>query len=228
MGLIGDLIDVVFPPVCHVCGTRLTHGREFICDPCMSELPRTWFPDHTSNPVAMRFAGLIPFERASAFMFYERDSNVADLIHDFKYRSMPRLAYVLGFRMGQEMLGEGFFDGIDEIVPIPMHFLKRARRGYNQAEFLARGVSDATSIPMVENLRARRRHSTQTHLSQTDRRKNMEGVFAVRDAGELTGCHLLLLDDVCTTGATLMEAAETLIGSNDSIQLSILTLACTF
>lgn len=228
MGAVSDLLDFVFPPVCHLCGTRLTGGREFICEPCLSELPRTWFGDFETNPVALRFAGLVPFVRATSFLFYGRATNVAALIHDFKYHSMPRLAYVLGRRMGEELLSEGFFDGIDAIAYVPMHFFKQARRGYNQVEYLARGVADATSLPVFDNLRAQRRHSTQTHLSKTERQANLKGVFRVRDADELAGRHLLLLDDVCTTGATLTEAAETIIAAEPSVQISLLTLACTF
>lgn len=229
------LIDLFLPRTCHVCGTRLTKSEHFICHPCAQNLPLTRYdtywrnadptrPNSDINPMETRFAGQLPFIHACAPYFYTRDSALAQLVHDFKYRGFSRLAAELG-RMGAETLKDsGFFDDIDILLPVPLHITKRYRRGYNQSAMIAEGVSRATGIPVGKNLVARRSHRTQTALNAMERLENTRGVFKIKKPGELSGKAILLVDDICTTGATLIAAGEAVLAGAPSASLSFFTL----
>lgn len=224
MGLIADISSVFMPSKCHLCGALLHEGERHLCTPCVAKLPRTLFHRIPDNPMAMLFAGIVPFERATAHFFYAPGSNLAQLIQDFKYRNFPSVAERLGEIIGSELLPVGFFYEIDGILPVPLHFSKRLRRGYNQAECLAQGISNQTNIPVLSNLKASRAHRTQTAMTHEQRCENIKGVFDIKHPDELRGKHLLIIDDVCTTGSTLREAAMTLISRQPDLRLSLLSL----
>lgn len=223
------ILDFIFPRTCHLCGATLP-GKEggCVCAPCLAILPRTLYHRQSPNPMEMRFAGLFPFERAAGHFFYSSGSEVAQLIQDLKYRQFRGLARFMGETVGRELLSTGFLSDIDLIAPIPMHPLKRARRGYNQTEEIAEGLSQATGLPIANVLRVRRPHATQTSLTLEERKENLHGIFTLIPDRNLKDKHLLLLDDVCTTGATLSEAAETIHRENQRIRISMLTLGVTF
>lgn len=199
-----------------------------LCAPCRARLPRTNYHRLPDNSMEMRFAGCFPFRRAAGHFFYSSGSDLSQLMQDLKYRRFRQLARYLGEMMGNELSSSDFLSGVDLIVPIPMHFLKKARRGYNQTEEIAKGLSKATGIEIAKALRARRPHRTQTALSLDDRRKNLNNVFALLPGCDLHGKHILLLDDVCTTGATLIEAGCTISNSSPCTEISILTIGVTF
>lgn len=223
--MINALMDFIFPRLCHLCQAKLAVHDEYICSKCLTELPRSRFHTINMNGMEQRFAGIFPFSRATGHFFYTRFSPVATLVHDFKYHGFPGLARYLGRVMARELYTTSFFADADVIIPIPMHYWKQAKRGYNQAEMLARGISDITELPVNNALRARRGHKTQTALSHEKRRSNLEGVFQVK--GDIQGRGVLLVDDVCTTGSTIIEAAETLWREGAPKQLTILTLGVT-
>lgn len=206
-----EVLDLLLPRTCHLCERTLLPHEEHLCLGCRESLPRTLYHRSDMNPMAMRFAGQIPFERATGHFFYSPGNQFTQLVQNFKYRKFPSLALALGTLMGKELYTTGFFSDVDVIVPVPMHWLKQARRGYNQTHMLARGVSEATGIEVSLELRAVKSHRTQTSLSHTERRKNIKGIFRLRHPERFEGRHILLLDDVCTTGATLMEAAEAVL-----------------
>lgn len=224
-----SLLDFIFPRVCHLCGSTISSEEdELLCAPCLASLPRTHYHRQTGNPMELRFAGLFPFERATGHFFYSAGSDLSQLIQDLKYRRCRGLARFMGEIVGKELLTTGFLSDIDVIVPIPMHFLKKARRGYNQTEEIAIGLSKASGIPVERSIRAKRPHRSQTALSAEKRRENLKNIFTLHPQHTLKMEHVLLLDDVCTTGATLSEAAETLHSENIGIRVSMLTLGVTF
>lgn len=223
-----SITDVLFPRTCHICGNTLTHGVKFICPVCRARLPRTNFHRLADNAMERRFMGRFPFEHASGFFFYSRESDLSQLIQDFKYRRFPGLARELGKIIGEELSVTPFLAGIDMIIPIPLHWRKLAVRGYNQSFQLGLGISDITGIPVADNLYATRHHRTQTALSLDARRRNTSGIFALRRPEELSGKGVLLLDDVCTTGTTLSSAAEIITALVPDVRLSLLTLGVTF
>jgi ComF family protein len=224
--IIKGLLDVLYPPVCHVCEGALAERERFVCRRCLERLPRTGYHRNPDNPMVERFAGQFPFTHATGHFFYSRDSDFASLIHDMKYRHFPAIGNLLGRVAGAELFPTGFFADVDLIVPVPMHFLKQVSRGYNQTDHIAAGVSDATGLPVAKALCAPRHHRTQTALSREQRLANMDNRFAVADHDAIAGQGVLLVDDICTTGATLRAAADTLLTANPRA-ITLLTLGVT-
>ena len=231
MKVVGEILrgvaDMIWPALCGVCGCTLADSERHICRQCLDNLPRTLYHMQPDNLMIQRFAGIVPFERATSWLLYSRGGPVAHLIHDFKYRGLASLAEQLGEEMGRELSGVGWTQGIDLIEPVPMHWRKRAERGYNQAYHLARGVSRGTGIPVSGEMRAVRSHKTQTAFGLDERAGNLKEVFEVDNPERLRGKGVLLLDDVCTTGATLLSMAEALHSEVPDCRIYILTLAST-
>lgn len=218
------LLDVIYPPTCHVCGERIGNDEKYICFKCMADLPVTQLHKLPFNPVEQRFAGLLPIVRATSLFYYRKNTPYASILHDIKYRNCPKLAEWLTEMLSQTLVQSGFFDGIDYIIPIPLHWMKRLRRGYNQSEYIARGIHNLTGIPIDTSLVASRSHSTQTRKNAVERLENTKDIFSVRHAAHLRSKHILLVDDVLTTGATTISAGKELMAI-DGVRISILTLS---
>ena len=217
--------DVTMPRVCPVCGQALDSDERWLCRKCLAALPRTRYEETDFNAMEQHFAGKVPVERATAYFFYEKGSPYASILHDIKYHNMPDMGRWLTARAVGDMAGSHFFDGIDIVTAVPLHRSKLAQRGYNQSEYLARGIADALDIPYLETLKAVRPHSTQTHKGAMERWQNIQGNYALKnDADRLAGKHILLVDDVVTTGSTLTVCA-TLLKQIPGTTVSIFTLA---
>ena len=225
---INDLLNLFYPPQCHLCGNNLTQDERFICNPCMETLPRTGYHRNLRNPMEEKFAGHFPFKAATGHFFYSRDSELAQLIQDMKYRNFPSIGNKMGSLAGKELFISGFLNEVQVIVPVPMHFLKKARRGYNQVDNISKGIGDAAGIPVINALKMVRQRKTQTSLSGIERLANAEGLFKTRKNIDLNNKGVLLVDDICTTGATIGSAAKTLTDTFPSIRLYLFTLAVTF
>lgn len=221
------LAEAIAPRYCALCGGRLAGAERMVCALCRMKLPATGFHRIPDNQMQQRFAGHGIIENADAVFYYVRSTPLAKAIQDFKYNRFPSLAVEFGREMGRRLLTTGFFYGIDLLVPVPIHFTKRLRRGYNQSERLCHGLSELTGIPVSICLYARRAHKTQTGKSLEGRRSNTRGVFAVRHPERLQGLHVLIVDDVCTTGSTLVACAEALHSAVGDIRCSVLALAAT-
>ncbi|MCH5235291.1 MAG: ComF family protein [Muribaculaceae bacterium] len=223
-----DILNLVYPAECHLCGNALSPSERFICNPCIETLPRTGYHRHLRNPMEERFAGHFPFVAATGHFFYSRDSSLAQLIQDMKYRNFPSIGDKLGEIAGKELYISGFLNDIDVIVPVPMHFIKRSKRGYNQVDHIAEGISKATGIEVENALKMTRQRKTQTSLSRTERLTNAESLFCARKNINLNGRGVLLVDDICTTGATLGAAANAVTDSFPETRLYLFSLAVTF
>ena len=194
----------------------------------MLHLPRTTFQfTPYDNAVSQLFWGQLPVERAAALFFYEPHSETAQLLYQLKYNQRPDIGEDMGRVMAQEMQLARYFDDIDVLLPVPLSLKRLRQRGYNQSEMLARGISDITRLPIDTRAVCRDHfHQSQTSLTRLERRGNVEDIFRLRHPKRLEGRHVLLIDDVCTTGATLMACGEA-IRHIPGIRISVLTLAYT-
>lgn len=177
--------------------------------------------------MAMRFAGRFPFDIAHGHFYYTPDAAISHLIQDFKYRGAPTVARELGKLMADELIITGIFDDADCLMPIPLHWSKLLRRGYNQSEELAYGISLISGVPISRDLKARRAHRSQTRVSASQRLVNTDGIFRLNNGSDYNGVKILLIDDVCTTGSTLSSAAESVLATAPQARISLLTLAVT-
>lgn len=220
-------VDLIYPRVCCVCHRSLTRGEKVICLHCLDALPRTDVHRSEFNFIHKKLAGHTLIERAGAWFHYSRESNYASIIHDAKYRGMPDLAREAARLYAGEIIGDGFFDDIDIILPVPMHTAKMLSRGYNQAEMAARGISEATGIPVADNLVATRGHDSQTRKNSWERLLNARNIYELIRAAEIEGRHILIVDDVITTGATMLACADAVRQGAPSARISVLALAAT-
>lgn len=225
---LSDILNVFYPAECHLCGNDLSPHERFVCTPCIDSLPRTGFHRNPRNAMEDRFAGQFPFVNATGHFFYSKDSSLSQLIQDMKYRNFPSIGNKLGEIAGRELFTTGFLSDIDVIVPLPMHFFKKARRGFNQTDRIAEGISEAAGIPVVKALKMTRRRKSQTTLSRARRLANAETLFAPTGNVDLNNKGVLLVDDICTTGATMGAAAKALTDAFPKIRLSLFALCVTF
>lgn len=177
--------------------------------------------------MARLFWGLMPVERAAALMFYEPHAELANLIYKLKYGQRPDIGEDLGRLMAREMLLGRFFDGIDVLIPVPLARKRMRQRGYNQSMALAQGISEITALPIADKA-IRRTHfrQSQTSLNRQDRHQNVADLFQLVDGEQLQGRHVLFIDDICTTGATLTACMEAVKDVKD-IKMSVLALGFT-
>ena len=234
------LFDLVAPRCCAICGQRLSVNESVLCAPCHLHLPYTrfWLSPY-DNPMARLFYGQIPLaggqahqqpnsmERVAALFFYEPHAPASKLIYDMKYHGDRHAAVAMGRIAAQTMGGSGFFDGIDIIVPIPLTKRRQWQRGYNQSEETAKGVSQTTGIPVGRDVVRRTAFaSSQTRLQAWERKSNVENVFRLQKPESVEGRHILLIDDIVTTGSTIASCARQLCQAT-GVRVSIFSLGFT-
>lgn len=225
--MISALLDFISPRGCRMCGNRLALTENEICTVCNWQLPRTDHPTTPyDNPMARLFWGRFPLEKAAAWMYYQPSNPQCKLVYDIKYYGQDELAFYLGQLVAREFQAHDFFDDIDMIVPMPLTFLRRLKRGYNQAERIARGVSDVTGIPVAKPVKRVKFVNSQTRLSSFERAENVKDAFRLKAPEALNGKHILIVDDVVTTGATVSSCAMELCKAGD-MKVSILSLGFT-
>ncbi|HKJ78047.1 MAG TPA: ComF family protein [Prolixibacteraceae bacterium] len=220
-----DLLELFFPSLCIACGNRLVSQEKYLCLSCWADLPVTNFHLEAENKVAQIFWGRVQIENATAWFHFRKGSNYQQIIHFIKYKGIKELGLECGKRLGSCLAVSEGFKNIDAIVPVPLHPKKHKKRGFNQSEWIAKGISEMLEKPLITgNLHRKIHTSTQTKKNRLERWQNVEGIFAVKNPEEFSGKHLLLIDDVATTGATLEACAEPLLNSENT-KVSIATLA---
>ena len=215
----------MYPELCAVCGEALVRQEQHICMACLNAFPQTGFHTWPGNEVERRFWGKVPVERGIAFFYYDKESALQQAIFQLKYRGEKELGTVLGRYAGTALAEVGVYDAVDVIVPVPLHPKKRVKRGYNQSEWIARGLAEKINKPMdTEHLVHQTENASQTHKSLFDRYLNMQGVFALTDPLAFAHKHVLLVDDVITTGSTLEACIQALLQS-PGVKVSVFALA---
>lgn len=218
-------LSLLFPRCCIVCGNPLAKGEVYLCAHCNMNLPRTDLHKQKDNAVEQLFWGKIPLERATSFFYYRKGSNYRQILHRLKYRGEKEIGEVMGRCMATELLPYDFFSDIDVIIPVPLHPKKQRARGYNQSEWIARGISGISGISVDTTSVSRKKNTaTQTRKTVFERWENVNQTFTLHLPERFVGKHLLIIDDVLTTGATTVACASVFDGV-EGVRISVLTLA---
>lgn len=221
----GDVISLFYPRVCLACGNILYRKEDVLCFSCLYHLPKTNFHFEEDNPVARQFWGKINFRSASSCYYFTKGSKVQHLIHQFKYKGYKEIGAYIGKLYGPELIKSPQFN-FTAVIPVPLHPRKLAKRGYNQAEWFARGLAESTGTELDTTTLIRAYASeTQTRKSRFSRWENVKEIFRIEDVGRQAGKHVLLVDDVITTGSTL-EAAGHCLMKIPGIIISVASIAC--
>ena len=223
--MINDFINLIFPKLCCACNNALLKSENIICLNCIVSLPKTNFHLEANNPVNKVFWGRVQVEMATSFYLFSKKGKVQRLLHHLKYKGVKEVGTVVGELMGYDLKESPHFKQIDFIIPVPLHRNKLKKRGYNQSECIAKGISSAMGIPInIQTLFRKVDSQTQTKKSRYKRWENVGEIFGVSDK-ELDGKNVLLVDDVVTTGATLEACAQILIQHNCKIYIATIAYA---
>lgn len=226
LSLPDDFISLFYPKVCYACGNSLYSNEEVICTYCRFHLPKTNFHKRPDNPLAVVFWGRVNLENVSAFYFFSKRGKVQRLMHRFKYKGSPEIGVYLGRLYGLELKEETAYQNIDMVIPVPLHPQKQQKRGYNQSEKFADGLAQTMGIALETNILIRTHASeTQTRKSRFSRWENVKEIFQVTVPQKIAGKHILLVDDVITTGATIEACAKHLF-ETEGVKVSVASLAC--
>ena len=223
LSLFKDILGLVYPDLCVTCGSHLPPGIRFVCNRCRHDMPRTGFHVEHDNPVEQIFWGRVPVEHAASLFYYMKGSRYQKLIYVMKYHGKKELGYEMGKIYGRELVNSPFSEA-GMVVPVPLHPRKVRKRGFNQSEWIGKGLAESLQVPMVTNQLYRAVNTkTQTRKSRLERWQNVENVFRLRSVDPFRNRHVLLVDDVVTTGATLESCANVLTGCAGT-SVSIITL----
>ncbi len=223
--VLGDFLSLIYPNLCICCDSVLVKQEHLICSKCNIGLPRTHFHLVKDNPIEHIFWGRIKIEKASAFFLYQKGSKYQQLLHQLKYKGIRNIGVELGKLFAVELIQVNYFGDIDLIVPVPLHPKKERKRGYNQSLAIAEGVATVLQKEIDKDVLYRKRfNDTQTKKGRFERWENMNELFDVKNIDKFEGKHLLLIDDIVTTGATLEACAFALLKGKD-VKVSIATLA---
>lgn len=218
------LSSLFYPNLCLACSKNLPPSSGFLCVSCSYKLPKTDFHLHQENPLTERFWGRVQLQAGTACYHFSKSGRTQQLLHRLKYEGKKEIGLEIGRLHGSILREAPLFKGVDVIVPVPLHPRKQRLRGYNQSALYAQGLSECLRVPWQEALRRQTFTSSQTRKSRMERFANVEKVFELADVSAVQGKHVLLVDDVLTTGATLEACAQSLLISPDT-RLSVATIA---
>lgn len=225
--LIRASFDWAFPRLCYVCDRPLTADEDIICLDCNLEMPRTALHLSQFNTIHQRVAGNATIDTAAGWFYYYTDSPYARLIKTAKYNDRPMLARRLGQLYAQELAADGLAGKFDVYLPVPLYFTKKIRRGYNQSREIAIGMADILGGDVGDNLVARRSHHSQTSRGALNRFLNVRGTYSLKYPEELDGLRVAIVDDIVTTGSTLLDCVNAIALTANPASISILTLGVT-
>ena len=217
--------QLLFPNLCVCCKGYLSNQEYFICDICNYNLPLYEFNALKDNDLRKKFWGILPVQECLAHLSFKQNNEVQKIMHEFKYNGNKKIGFAMGLTLGRLILSFDKLDDIDFIIPIPLYKKREDQRGFNQAEVIANGVSNIIKAPVLNNVVGRViNNKSQTNRNRLDRSINTEDIFKVMNLKPLEGKHILLLDDVITTGATMISCGNSLLRVKD-LKLSVAGLA---
>ena len=223
--ILSSFLHLFYPHVCCGCGTDAIQEQDLLCLYCTSQLPHTGYAELHGNPIEKIFWGRLPIQCAMSEFYFSKGSIVQSLLHELKYRSNKEIGVMMGKMIGETLLTCGRFLHIDALIPIPLSKKKEFRRGYNQSQIICEGIASAINIPLITNNVIRKQSTdTQTKKNRRKRWENVQGSFFVTSPAALENKHVLLVDDIITTGATI-EACGSVLAQIPNITISIATVA---
>lgn len=225
--ILQGIIELFFPNLCLSCFQKRPLRKHIFCLNCKLELPYTDQIDIAENELEHRIFGRFKINRAAALFRFKKSGKALDVIHQLKYSNRPQIGVELGKEFGRKMLASPHFPIPDLIIPIPLHYKKLHKRGYNQSAAFGKGIAEVLEIPMLEKVLVKvTATESQTSMNRLERLENVMNSFKVRNEQKLKGKHVLLVDDILTTGATIEAAAQKLLKSkNLSLSLAIIGMA---
>lgn len=227
MQILKDLMQLFYPKLCANCENQLSQNENVVCTYCRHDLSLTNFTDYSNNKISQTFYGRIKIEKANSLLFYRKKGSTKNLIHQLKYKGNEDVGMFLGNWLGEILKENNEFSNVDFIVPVPLHSKKLRQRGYNQVSKFGASLSKHLNIPFIENVLLRTSASkTQTFKARFERFNNIDTKFLLKNTSIFTNKHVLLIDDVITTGATL-EACTKELQRTYGIKVSLLTMAYT-
>tara|TARA_R110001592_G_scaffold89543_1_gene263269 strand:- start:7353 stop:8039 length:687 start_codon:yes stop_codon:yes gene_type:complete len=227
MNYLQDILQLFFPKICITCESKLLQSEKIICTLCRHDLPIICYSDYKDNKITKAFYGRILIEKAAAFLFYRKEGKTKDLIHALKYKGHQQIGTFIGDWFGVILKDSNEFKDIDCIIPVPLHPKKQKQRGYNQLTTFGLSLSKHLNKPYITNILIRTSASkTQTFKQRFERFSNNDTKFSIADISSLKNKHILLIDDVITTGATLESCCKELLIA-ENIKISIVTMAYT-
>lgn len=226
--VISDLLSLLYPQLCVGCGRDLYSHEHCLCAICKAHLPKTYYHSFPHNPITAMFRGRLPLEHATAAYYFDKGAIVQSVLHQLKYKRRPDIGVELGKHYGYSLRQDAKYQEIDAIVPVPLHPKKKRLRGYNQSAKIAQGLAESMRCQLMPHVLIRNTHTaSQTHKNKEERWANVQGKFNLNSRHKaLDGKHILLVDDVITTGATLEACAHALLQA--PIRLSIACLAVAY
>jgi ComF family protein len=222
-----DLLGLFYPRCCFECGRQLLADAELFCHICATEVPRCFFSDRPGNRLEELFYGRVRIEAGTSYFYFKKHGIVQKLLHALKYRARQDVGAWIGKGLAKEIQGSGRFASIDLVIPVPLHPKKKRIRGYNQVTRFAEVLADHLEVPLEENaLKRVQKGKSLTGKSRIERIASMKDAFTVADTPAITGKHVLLADDVITSGATLEACAQKLL-SVPGTRVSLVSMAFT-
>lgn len=222
-----DFSHLLFPHNCEGCGTDILQNKQLLCAECLHRLPETNFAALVGNPIEKMFYGRLNIANATANYYFTKESLIQHLIHQLKYKGNKEVGDYLGRLIGYQLKNGIRFDDVDALVPLPLNAKREFKRGYNQAAAICNGIAEIINKPIIYDAVVRTTFTeTQTQQDRVHRWQNMDGVFAINNEKKLEGKHILLVDDIITTGATLEACGQTILNIANT-KLSIATVAYT-
>lgn len=227
MNFLKNILNLFYPDVCLCCNNQLSTNELDICVACRNDLPLTNFCIEPNNFVEKTFYGRIPIENATSLFYFSKNGKVQQLIHQLKYKNQQQVGTILGHWLGNSIKSSTRFNSVDCIISVPLHYKKEQKRGYNQLTKFGEALANELDIPFYSNILVKQSATkTQSKKSRIDRWLNVEHVFVTETNNNLTNKHVLLIDDIITTGATL-EACYLALKKYNNIKISIASMAFT-